>query len=217
MIQEDNISNNQQDFNYNIALENDQPKAISNQQKANLISTIDEPIKETIMRDLRMIALKLKYVILPRNDQDKIKQLRNWDLWGPLVLCLALAITLCIKTEERSEYVFVTIFVVIWIGAGFVTLNTKLLGGKISFFQSVCILGYCVFPINISSFISLFLFKEYIALFIIKVILLIASFIWATRASIPFMVALVSEEKKLLAVYPVCLYYLFLSWFALVA
>ena len=36
-----------------------------------------------------------------------------------------------------------------------VTLNTKLLGGSISFFQSVCVLGYCIFPLNIASFICL--------------------------------------------------------------
>ncbi len=41
--------------------------------------------------------------------------------------------------------------------------------------------------------------------------------VWSTKASIPFMAVLVSEEKKMLAVYPVLLFYLFLSWFALIA
>jgi len=41
-------------------------------------------------------------------------------------------------------------------------------------------------------------------------------FAWSTTSSIGFMGALVSEDKKLLAVYPVFLFYLFLSWFVLV-
>ena len=41
-------------------------------------------------------------------------------------------------------------FVVVWLGALVVTLNTKLLGGHISFFQSVCVLGYCLLPLSIA-------------------------------------------------------------------
>lgn len=32
-------------------------------------------------------------------------------------------------------------------GAVIVTFNTRILGGKISYFQSVSILGYCIFPL----------------------------------------------------------------------
>ena len=36
---------------------------------------------------------------------------------------------------------FAEVFVIVWLGSLVVTLNTKLLGGHISFFQSVCVLG----------------------------------------------------------------------------
>ena len=36
---------------------------------------------------------------------------------------------------------FAEVFVIVWLGSMVVTLNTKLLGGHISFFQSVCVLG----------------------------------------------------------------------------
>lgn len=81
-----------------------------------------------------MIGYKLKYVLLPKMKEDNGKELRNWDLWGPLLLCLCLAITLSFATSNQAETVFAIIFVVIWIGAGVVTLNAKLLGGKTSFF-----------------------------------------------------------------------------------
>ena len=33
-----------------------------------------------------------------------------------------------------------------WVGAIVVTVNAKLLGGNVSFFQNICLLGYCVAP-----------------------------------------------------------------------
>jgi chemotaxis receptor (MCP) glutamine deamidase CheD len=35
---------------------------------------------------------------------------------------------------------------VVWVGAVVVTINAKLLGGNVSFFQNICLLGYCVAP-----------------------------------------------------------------------
>lgn len=39
------------------------------------------------------------------------------------------------------------LFGVVFGGAIIVTFNTRILGGKISLFQSVSILGYCIFPL----------------------------------------------------------------------
>jgi uncharacterized membrane protein YhdT len=59
--------------------------------------------------------------------------------------------------------VFAAVFVIVWFGAAAVTVNAQLLGGTISFFQSVCILGYCVFPLTLSAmgcFIMSFIYKS---------------------------------------------------------
>ena len=53
------------------------------------MSTLDEPVSETIMRDLRMVGNKLMCVLNPR--KANIQTLKDWDLWGPLILCLMLA------------------------------------------------------------------------------------------------------------------------------
>ena len=58
--------------------------------------------------------------------------------------------------QQNASIVFAAVFVVIWCGAAAVTLNAQLLGGNISFFQSVCILGYCVFPLTLSAVGCLF-------------------------------------------------------------
>jgi len=36
-------------------------------------------------------------------------------------------------------------------GAMLININCRLLGGKVNFFHAVCLLGYCVFPINLAA------------------------------------------------------------------
>mmetsp|Transcript_52131 Transcript_52131/g.97531 ORF Transcript_52131/g.97531 Transcript_52131/m.97531 type:complete len:212 (-) Transcript_52131:91-726(-) len=173
--------------------------------------TLDEPVTETIMRDLRSIGTKLKYVMLPRARVDKGSGLREWDLWGPLVLCLALGIMLSMRAEQAS-LAFALVFVIVWVGSGIVTLNAVLLKGKISFFQSVCVLGYCIFPLVIAAFCSLMLQVIWL-----KVIFVVVGFTWATGASVAFMADLLPEDRKALGVYPVWLFYVSIAWLILIS
>ena len=125
------------------------------QLRLGVTTTLDEPVKVTIMRDMKQVAEKLKVVLLPLGQghhESVLEKLREWDLWGPLLVCLLLSMTLGIKSDQESaSMVFAAVFVVIWFGAAAVTVNAQLLGGNISFFQSVCILGYCVFPLTLSA------------------------------------------------------------------
>lgn len=54
------------------------------------------------------------------------------DLWGPLVLCTFMATIL--QGSANSDYdggpEFAQVFVIVWIGAAIVTINSKLLGGN---------------------------------------------------------------------------------------
>ena len=73
-------------------------------------------------------------------------------------------------------------FIVVWVGSGVVTLNSLLLKGKISFFQSVCVLGYCIFPLVIAAFVSMI-----VGVRTIKLILVFVALWWSTGASVGFM------------------------------
>ena len=118
------------------------------------LGTLDEPVSHTIMRDVTMVGNKMMCVLNPR--KANIQTLKNWDLWGPLILCLMLATLLSwFAPYDQKSLVFASVFVIVWLGAAVVTVNALLLGGNISFFQSVCVLGYCIFPLNIASFICL--------------------------------------------------------------
>ena len=140
--------------------------------------TLDEPVTETIMRDLRMVGNKMMCVLNPR--KANIQTLKDWDLWGPLILCLLLATLLswCAPYEQAS-LVFASVFVIIWCGAAVVTVNALLLGGNISFFQSVCVLGYCIFPLNIASIICIL--GGHI---VWRVCVVAVCFFWSTGASL---------------------------------
>merc|ERR1712185_879902 len=67
-------------------------------------------------------------VLNPR--KANIQTLKNWDLWGPLILCLMLATLLSwFAPYEQKSLVFASVFVIVWLGAAVVTVNALLLGG----------------------------------------------------------------------------------------
>ncbi len=96
-----------------------------------IFTTLDEKVSETILRDLRQVASKLKVVLVPRENQEgTLKELKEWDLWGPLMVCLTLSIMLSLTApESQKALVFAGVFVLIWFGSAIVTLNAQLLGG----------------------------------------------------------------------------------------
>lgn len=179
-------------------------------------NTLDEPIKETFLRDLRAVGNKFYHVLIPR---EKSSLLKEWDLWGPLMLCTLMA-TMLQGSADTADSVndggpeFAEVFVIVWIGAAVVTLNSKLLGGNISFFQSVCVLGYCLLPVAAALIVCrIILFSTQTTfLFFLRLVISTVGFIWATFAATKFLGDSQPEGKKALAVYPICLFYFILSW-----
>lgn len=125
------------------------------------------------------------------------------------------------ETQDKGKS-FGMLFLIMWGGAFVVTINTKLLGGHISFFQCVCVLGYCVFPIVLAS-VAIYVFKIMgIHLLILKIIVSGVALVWSTfsthpwySGSISFMNVLIEDDKKFIATYPIFLFYLFIDWFTL--
>lgn len=188
------------------------------QLKMGTATTLDEPVLTTITRDLKQVWEKLQVVLLPLgNDRHNsvLERLRDWDLWGPLLVCLFLSCLLSISAPaETASLVFAAVFVIVWFGAATVTINAQLLGGTISFFQSVCILGYCVFPLALSALANVIMSFIFDSVFI-RLAFVIVGFIWSTRASVVFMEQVIKEERRLLAVFPVFFFYTFISWLVL--
>ncbi|XP_050714883.1 protein YIPF6-like [Eriocheir sinensis] len=182
--------------------------------EAEEYNTLDEPVRETIMRDLRAVGTKFYHVLYPK---EKKALLKEWDLWGPLILCTFLAMMVQGSQEVDKQDggpEFAQVFVIVWAGAAVVTMNTKLLGGTISFFQSVCVLGYCLLP----SCLSLILCRLILIappnkiLFVIRFFVTCIGFVWATFAAMVFLGDSQPSTRKALAVYPIFLFYFIISW-----
>ncbi|ORZ11225.1 Yip1 domain-domain-containing protein [Absidia repens] len=174
--------------------------------------TLDEPVSTTILRDLKKVANKMLQVLHPKGDRHV---LRDWDLWGPLLLCLSLAITLSTRAPtDQSVSIFTGVFVIVWLGAAVVTVNAKLLGGAVSFFQSVCVIGYCLFPLVAASIVSIF-----VHLIWVRLPIAIVTFSWSTYASVGFLSEsqINLNKRRALTVYPLCLFYTVISWLILVS
>lgn len=176
------------------------------------INTLDESVIESLYRDFKQIFIRIRYVVLPFGKGSR--QLRKWDLWGPLLLCICLAWTLSAgATPTAANQIFGTVFCLVWVGAAVVTLNAKLLKGRVSFFHCVCTLGYSLFPMNVAALICIFT-KKY-STFLISAIIVCVCFLWSFKAASMYMDRLMGPRTKGLSLYPVFLFYIFLAFFTL--
>jgi len=150
------------------------------------------------------------------SQREVLNKLKDWDLWGPLLICLALAVILSTKAPaKQTSHVFSAVFVVMWLGSLVVTLNAQLLGANMSVFQSLCVLGYCVFPLTMSALVIAVLRYTWFGTLWLNLLWLALGFLWATRVSVVFVGQFVKRERRLLALYPVFFFYLMLGWLIL--
>jgi hypothetical protein len=161
---------------------------------------------------LKNIGWKLKQVLLPGGNTKYL--LKDWDLWGPLLLCLALSIRLSLSSSStEKDAVFAYSFAIVWCGAAVVTLNSKLLGGKLSFFQSICVLGYCICPLVLASFLTIPLgLLPNLVYGFLKLACISASYVWSVYSSGGFLTDTNLEKRKILAIYPIYFFYFVLAW-----
>ena len=191
------------------SIKSDNQKDNYNLKYSSTNSTLNESIMTTINRDLLLIYTKIKYVVNPfiSRDQKNI-QIRQWDLWGPLVLNMTLAFTLSFNTKEKSQMTTL-IFVIFWLGGVILFLNANFLGVKTSIFQMLCLLGYCLFPLNLAAiFVTLFNFND-----ILRLMIVIINLLWSIYSSSDYLKIMINPEKRYLVLYPCILFYLYISWF----
>ncbi|XP_009419402.2 protein YIP4b-like [Musa acuminata AAA Group] len=171
--------------------------------------TLTEPVLDTVKRDLTRIVINLKLVVFPNPfREDPGKALRDWDLWGPFFFIIFLGLTLSWSASVKKSQVFAVAFAVLAAGAVILTLNVLLLGGRIIFFQSLSLLGYCLFPLDIGALICSLKINV-----VVKIIVVSITLAWSYWAAYPFMSAAVDPRRKALALYPVFLMYISVGFF----
>ncbi|XP_020225600.1 protein YIPF6 homolog [Cajanus cajan] len=166
-------------------------------------NTLTEPVWDTVKRDLSRIVSNLKLVVFPNPyREDPGKALRDWDLWGPFFFIVFLGLTLSWSASVKKSEVFAVAFALLAAGAVILTLNVLLLGGHIIFFQSLSLLGYCLFPLDVGALICML--KDNV---IVKVVVVCVTLAWSSWSAYPFMSSAVNPRRKALALYPVFLMY----------
>lgn len=179
--------------------------------------TLDEPVLTTLLRDIKAVGTRLRQVVWRRADESDSSYSipgQQWDLWGPLVFCIMISTTLSmIAPNHQSSIVFSGLFSMIWLGQVVVTLNIKLLGGSISFFHALCVIGYSLFPLVIASILSAFVSYRLIRLPVDTVLV-----IWAIySATNGLRHSGVLPSRVFLASFPVGLLFVGLGWLCVVS
>jgi len=131
--------------------------------------------------------------------------LRDWDLWGPLLFSLLLSFFVSRGARaDQSAAVFSGIFAIIWGGKAIVTLQIRLLGGHVSFFQALCIIGYTLFPLVVASLLSAFHLPT-----IPRIPIYIILISWSLAAGVSILGGSgVIPNRVGLAVYPLFVFYI---------
>ena len=122
------------------------------------MSDLDEPIFDTVKRDLKSFFVKGRYVLFPFSSDTKVKELRDWDLFGPLIISIALTSLMILKGSiSDADKIVAANFLILILGSIIVTVNAKLIGVKFSVFFYVCVLGYSLFPFVLAAAANLFI------------------------------------------------------------
>lgn len=120
---------------------------------------------------------------------------------------------------DQADVVFSGVFTLVWIGEAVVTLQIKLLGGNMyvgscgrvseltccsSFFQSVCIIGYTLFPLVIAALLSAFGLPT-----IVRIPVYLVLIAWSLAAGVSILGGSgVLRNRVGLAVFPLFVFYI---------
>ena len=119
-------------------------------------------------------------MLIPRSQGEAPTYVRNWDLWGPFLMCLIFAFfidSIIVITIDTTT--FMALIFAVFAGGVIVTFNIKILGGKISYFQSISILGYCICPIFLALILVQVLKFFQIKIALLRLILILVATAWS--------------------------------------
>lgn len=83
-------------------------------------------------------------------------------------------------SPNSSSGVFVALFIISFVGSFLVTMNGILLNAKLKYFQTICIMGYCMFPIVLAAAILCIFNKVGYSHRLVNVIIACVAFVWSS-------------------------------------
>lgn len=182
--------------------------------KKETYNTLDESVCDTLKRDISRISHKLQHVLIPTLVESKSKEIQNWDLWGPLIICLSLCLVLSLRDlDTTTTSTFTIIFGFVFFGGVAISVNSQFLGVQMGICSAACLLGYCIFPFLVAAIVNCFIPDNFLSF--IKLISTGVAIIWACISSLGFVSSIAPHEKKFVILYPFVLFYVSLGLFTL--
>ncbi|OXA52689.1 protein YIPF6 homolog [Folsomia candida] len=185
-----------------------------NNQKVTVegeLNTLDEPIFDTIKRDLTAVGNKVYNAMLPMKNPNYL--LVEWDLWGALFFATYIGLIL----QQMNYYnpdasQFPQIILIVCLGTAAVTYtHVVMLRTNTSIFQYISVLGYCLAPMAINVTITYLLDFLIGRVYWIRFLLFVGSTGWSVYTT---SMILKHEEGPLNIPYhlaPIGLYYLIIA------
>ncbi|SCU84783.1 LAFA_0D11980g1_1 [Lachancea sp. 'fantastica'] len=203
--------------------------------------TLDEPVAQTLKRDLVQINTRLKEVVYPQfplrnpltsvnsdnddlegNAHSALQDNHCADLWAPLLFTIAFSVALS-RASSRFPPIFVLCWASLAVLAAHLTLNSTTENGKIPFLAAVSTCGYCFFPQVINAVTSSVLLPLMVSFLhtgplkfritsIARLFIFFACVFWSCRCSIN-----ATKAKRFMNQYPLVLILVTLNWSCLVA
>ena len=190
------------DLSKNAYEENDSKENNEGEQKNNNEDEDEEelPLLEELGINPQNIKNKIIGVItLKRIDK---KFLEDSDMAGPLLIFLLFAFSLVLQYKINFGYIYgISLFGSILL---FLLLNLMSKNNGIILYNTISVLGYCLIPIVILSFIAVFLDMKNIFGGLLSLIAIVLSSLNASRF---FEIGLEMYSQRWLIFYPVALFY----------
>ncbi|SCP04792.1 protein YIPF6, putative [Plasmodium ovale] len=184
--------------------------AIKGLHLSNYEFTMDEPIKDTVVRDAKSIYRKILHICFHQYNGDNT--VKKWDLWGSFIVYLTLSVVIFLDKEVlEKKNTFAYFFVIFIVGHILVALNLSLLHINIHFFQSVCIISYSLFPLVFSSFVNLL-----VSCRMLRFLFALLSTVWSSYNCILILAKFIKSNRLLISFFPICLLQFFIATFLLI-
>ncbi|KMZ99339.1 hypothetical protein PVNG_04597 [Plasmodium vivax North Korean] len=164
---------------------------------------MDEPVKDTVIRDAKSIYKKILHICFHQYDDDNTVKKCNAYLEEQIIFLD--------KEISDKKNTFAYFFFSFIIGHILVSLNLSLLHTNIHFFQLLCIISYAQFPLVFSSVVNLL-----VPCRMLRFLFSLWSIVWATYNCILILAKFIKKNRLLICFFPICLLQFFVATFLLI-
>jgi len=163
------------------------------------------PLLEELDINPADILIKVKAALIPlhkKGSTDRTVIRDNPDFWGPLGVVLLYSMLSMV-----GQFRVVSWILTIWIfGSLLVFLLARVIGGEVTFSQTLSVIGYSVLPLIITGLVLPLFHGLYYPSFII----MLHGVIWAAYGAASLLAIEELTKKRILLIYPIFLLYVYL-------